>query len=383
MNPFKKRTGVIPTHFTGRTDELKELRRIYNSTRGGDAGHIIIYGPKGIGKTCLLLKFQVEMESLDSDTYCIRIPLVEGKFFDIYSLIVDTSAESLGIKISSFWETINGLGVNIPFAGGFTISRDIPPTSPSVALRKILETIYHKLEGKNPVLILLFDDLQRIIINENTERVLSILQNALIELNLQGFKIMFIATSSHDIFSKIQDHTDSAIRTFDPYEIKPLSLDEVREAIRVPSGKEGITFEEDVLERIYEVTEGNPYYLQVIAHNCFEESVDNRVSIQEFEKSFPTALNFLALREFNYMYEKSSGEERKILTVFAESNSKVLTYKEIKEDKIIKSEPSKVLRNMIDKNLIIKKSRGKYKLRDRMFKEYLSTYKPYKLNGTL
>jgi uncharacterized protein len=383
MNPFKKRTGVIPTHFTGRNDELKELRRIYNSTTEGDAGHIIIYGPKGIGKTCLLLKFQLEMESLDSDTYCIRIPLVEGKFFDIYSLIVDTSAESLGIKISSFWETIKGLGINIPFAGGFTISRDIPPTSPSVALRKILESICHKLEGENPVLILLFDDLQRIIINEDTERVLSILQNALIELNLQGFKIMFIATGSHDIFSKIQDRTDSAIRTFDPYEIKPLSLDEVREAIEVPSGKEGITFEEDVLERIYEVTEGNPYYLQVIAHNCFEESVDNRVSIQEFEKSFPTALNFLALREFNYMYEKSSGEERKILTVFAESNSQVLTYKEIKEDRIIKSEPSKVLRNLIDKNLIIKKSRGKYKLRDRMFKEYLRTYKPYKLNGTI
>ncbi len=382
MNPFKKRTGVLPSYFTGRSDELKELRRIYYSTKNGDAGHIILYGPKGIGKTCLLFKFQEEMEGLE-DTYSVRIPLVEGSFFDIYSLIVDSSAESLGIKVSSVWDTIKGIGINIPFAGGFTVSREIPPTSPSVAIRKILETIYHKLKGENPVLILLFDDLQRIIMNEDTQRVLSILQSALVELNLKEFKIMFVATGSFDIFSKIQDHTDSAIRTFDPYELKPLSLAEVRDAINIPSSKEGIIFDEDVLERIYSVCEGNPYYLQVIAHNCFEEATNGRVTTIEFEKSFPNALNFLAQREFRHMYEKSPIQERKLLAIFAESNSDVLAYTEIKGNKNVKSEPSKVLRNMTRKNLIVKESRGKYKLRDKMFKEYLRTDKPYEINGTL
>ena len=82
------------------------------------------------------------------------------------------------------------------------------------------------------------------------------------------------------------------------------------------------------------------------------------------------------------MYEKSSNEEKKMLAIFAESNSNVLVYTEIKENKNIKSETSKLLRIMIEKNLIIKESRGKYKLRDRMFKEYLKTEKPYKINGT-
>jgi uncharacterized protein len=380
MNPFKKRTGVLPSYFTGRADELKELKRIYTSTREGDAGHIIVYGPKGIGKTCLLLKFQEELKSLE-ETYSIRIPMFEGSFIDIYSLIVDTSAESLGIKTNSFWDTIKGLGINIPFVGGFTVARDIPPTSPPVAIRKILETIYNKLEGENPVLILLFDDLQRILINEDTQRVLSILQSALVELNLKGFKIMFVATGSYDIFSKIQDVTDSAIRTFDPYELRPLSLDEVKDAVNIPSNKEGISFEDDVLERIYDVSEGNPYYVQVIAHNCFEKSINNKVSIIEFEKSFPNSLNFLAQREFRHMYEKASSEEKKILAMFSESNSNVLAYKEIKENR--KSQPSQVLQSMIKKNLLIKESRGKYKLRDKMFKDYLRTDKPYNLNGSL
>ena len=39
--------------------------------------------------------------------------------------------------------------------------------------------------------------------------------------------------------------------------------------------------------------------------------------------------------------------------------------------KILNPNLPKYLKNMIEKNLIIKKSRGKYKLRDKMFKEYL------------
>lgn len=322
------------------------------------------------------MKFQEELEDF-KETYVIRIPLVEGSFADIYSLIIDKCADALGVKVNSFWDTIKSMGVNIPFLGGFTLSREIPPTFPSVAMEKVLKAIYGKLSGKDPVLILLFDDLQGVLVDESTQRVLSIFQNALVELNLQGLKIMFVATGSHDISSKIQDHTDSAVRIFDPYELKPLSVEEVKDAVNIPSEKEGISFNEKVIEKIYKVSEGNPYYLQVIAHNCFEEAVDNEVTITEFEKSFPTALNFLAQREFKGLYEKASNKERKILAIITESDSEVLSYKEIKEDKNIRYEPSTILRNMVSKNLIIKESRGKYKISDRMFKEYLHTSKVY------
>lgn len=369
-NPFKRRTGVFPSYFTGRTNELGELNNIFISTKEGDPGNIIIYGPKGIGKTCLLIKFQEKLKDLD-DVYPIRIPLVEGSFTDIYTLIVDKCADSLNIKVSSFWDSIKSMEVNISYGIGFTLSREIPPTSPSVAIEKILKIIYKKIKGKDPVLILLFDDLQRILINEDTQRVLSILQNALTELNLQGLKIMFVATGAYDIFSRIQEHTDSAVRIFDPYELKPLTLKELCDAITIPSKKQKIEFETQVLKKIYEISEGNPYYIQVIAYNCFEEAQNNKVTLSEFEKSFPTSLAFLSQREFRGMYENAANEERKILDIFINSDSDILTFKEINENKNIKSVPSKFLKTMTEKNLIVKKSRGKYKLRDKMFKEYL------------
>ncbi len=33
MNPFRKRTGIFPSYFTGRENELSELREIYESIR--------------------------------------------------------------------------------------------------------------------------------------------------------------------------------------------------------------------------------------------------------------------------------------------------------------------------------------------------------------
>ncbi|MDR0911277.1 MAG: AAA family ATPase [Methanobrevibacter sp.] len=382
MNPFKRRTGVIPSYFTGREKELIELKRIFNATKNGDSGNIILYGPKGIGKTCLLLKFQESLKS-EKNAYTLRIPLIEGNFNDIYNLIIDKAADSLDIKVTSIWDSIKEMGVNVPIIGGFTLSRDIPVTSPAVALEKIFKIIFEKLEGKNPVLVLLFDDLQRILINESTQRILSILQNALVELNLEDKNIMFVATGSYDIFSKIQEHTDSAVRIFDPYELEPLSLKEVEKAIKIPSKKEGVIFNDNVIKKIYSVCEGNPYYLQVIAHNCFKEAINNEVNLKIFEKSFPSSLSFLTQREFRYMYEKSSNEEKKILAILAESNQEVLSYNEIKNSNLLHSEPSRVLKGMVDKNLIIKQSRGKYKLRDKLFREYLKTLKPYNENGTL
>ena len=367
-NPFRKRTGILPSYFTGRENELNELKKIYNSTKMGVPGHLILYGPKGIGKTSLLLKFQEKITNLD-DVYSVRIPLIDGNFEDIYSLIIEKFSDTLDINIGHFWEKISSLGINIPFIGGVSVSREIPKTSPAVAFEKILNVIYDELGADNPVLILLFDDLQRIMSNDETMKILSILQNALAELNLKGKNIMFVATGSEDIFNKIQDKLDSAVRIFEPYLIGPLSYGEVCDAINIPAEEQSVSFEEDVLKEIYDLSNGIPYYMQILAYSCFEENNDDdKVTMVEFEKASVYALNILAQCEFKSLF---STEERKILCLMAESDETILSYSYIKENANLNSEPSALLKNLVNKNMIIKPSRGKYKLKNNLFKLYL------------
>ena len=382
-NPFRKRTGILPSYFTGRENELNELKETYNSTKMGVPGHLILYGPKGIGKTSLLLKFQKEISDL-KNVYSVRIPLMEGNFDDIYTLILEKCSDTLGINITHFWEKINSLGINIPLIGGISLSREIPKTSPVIAFEKILNVIYYELDSDNPVLILLFDDLQRIMGNDETMKILSILQNALIELNLKGKNIMFVATGSEDIFYKIQDKLDSAVRIFEPYLIGPLSYEEVCEAINVPIGKENVSFEEDVLKEIYVLSNGIPYYMQILAYHCFEEvNENNKVTMDEFKKASIHSLNILAQREFKVLFNKSTTEERKILCLMAESDETILSYSYIKNNANLNSEPSQLLKNLINKNMIIKPSRGKYKLKNNFFKLYLQNLQIDSITGLI
>ena len=336
-NPFRKRTGILPSYFTGRENELNELKKIYNSTKIGIPGHLILYGPKGIGKTSLLLKFQEEITNLD-DVYSVRIPLMEGNFEDIYSLIIEKCSDTLNINIGYFWEKISSLGINIPFIGGISVSREIPQTSLAVAFEKIL----------------------------------SILQNALVELNLKGKNIMFVATGSEDIFNKIQDKLDSAVLIFEPYLIGPLSYGEVYDAINIPTKEQNVAFEENVIKEIYELSNGIPYYMQILAYSCFEETnEDDKVTMDEFKKASVYSLNILAQREFKSLFSKSTTEERKILCLMAESNETILSYSYIKDNAHLNSEPSALLKSLINKNMIIKPARGKYKLKSNLFKLYL------------
>ena len=339
----------------------------------GVPGHLILYGPKGIGKTSLLLKFQEEITNV-TDVYSVRIPLMEGNFEDIYSLIIEKCSDTLNINIGHFWEKISSLGINIPFIGGVSVSHEIPQTSPAVAFEKILNLIYDELDSNNPVLILLFDDLQRIMGNDETRKILSILQNALVESNLKGKNIMFVATGSEDIFNKIQDKLDSAVRIFEPYLIGPLSYGEVCDAINIPIKKQNVVFEEDVIKGIYELSNGIPYYMQILAYSCFEEANnDDAVTIDEFKKASVYSLNILAQREFKSLFAKSTTEERKILCLMAESEETILSYSYIKENAHLNSEPSALLKSLINKNMIIKPARGKYKLKSNLFKLYLQS----------
>ena len=68
---------------------------------------------------------------------------------------------------------------------------------------------------------------------------------------------------------------------------------------------------------------------------------------------------------------KSTTEERKILCLMAQSDETILSYSYIRDNAHLNSEPSALLKSLISKNMIIKPARGKYKLKNNLFKLYL------------
>ena len=72
------------------------------------------------------------------------------------------------------------------------------------------------------------------------------------------------------------------------------------------------------------------------------------------KKAIIHSLNILTQREFKILFSKSTTEERKILCLMAESNETILSYSYIKDNANLNSEPSGLLKNLINKNMVIK-----------------------------
>lgn len=373
-------TGSPPQKFVGRKEELKELKLALEHTKTGMAEHTIMFGSFGIGKTSLLIEFKNRIK----DAFAVRIPMyATGDITEICDIILRESRAQLGLKPKKLREHLTHFGFTL-LGTGASITLGQVQMNPQSALKGVVHSIYAQLP-KNATLVLLVDDLHRITGEKGIEakKILSILSNILLMLNQEGNKIMFVGTGSHDIFRIIREHDESSVRVFHPHEIPPLTLDEVKEAVFTPASEEGILFSDKIIKEIYEMSEGNPYYIQILAYYCFEEESNNKVEKENFERGFIRALNDLAEKEFRGMYEKTSDGAKRILAGMVESKKRFLKHNEIRKFTGKETSPTPYLNELVEKNVIIKEGRGTYRVRDKLFTEYLYTHKPYTRNGAL
>ena len=118
-NPFHPGQGVAPHTFAGRDKEQSELRRLLrrlNSGRGTD-GDIIVYGPRGNGKTVLLGWLGAHIVSRDilSDAQVISIATAVVKNLDDFESAIAGDPTFLN-KLSrtvSFGVSIAGIKLDV------------------------------------------------------------------------------------------------------------------------------------------------------------------------------------------------------------------------------------------------------------------------------
>ena len=380
-NPFMRSTGNPPKKFVGRTEELKELKRALDYTKSGTPEHTIFFGPFGIGKTSLLIEFQKKVKN--ANIVFIRLYKTDN-ITEICDVILRESRLQLEFKenlTKKLRKNLTQVGFTLLGAGA-SLTLGKVEMNPQSAFKELISGIYDCLP-RGSIFILMIDDLHRITGKEGggAATILSVLSNVLLTLNQKGKKIMFVGTGSYDIFSKLRSYDESSVRVFHPHEIKPLSSEEIIKVIEESTKDYKVEFSKDVMQRIYELSEGIPYYVQILAYYAFERQVNKKVTMESFKVAFQEALNELALKEFRKMYDGISLGSRKILAIMAESTERNLRYSELQEG--TQGVITSYLDELIKGNAIVREKRGSYRLRDKLFTEYLRTFKPYIQNGAM
>ena len=179
------------------------------------------------------------------------------------------------------------------------------------------------------------------------------LRNTMMELSKTDFKGLVVISGTRKLFEKMYDVHAPLVRFFEPIELKNLTPNEARLAIVKPL-KNRIKIDENVVEKIIGISDGQPYYLQEVCYNVFEASDKKRITLDDFDMGFDKAFSDIVKLMFERRVAKLSQNELRVLALF--ESKKFYRYSDImalaQESHINKSTASTALSRLKNKDIV-------------------------------
>ena len=246
--PFVPGRGLLPPHFAGREHEQVQIRnhldRLQNNAAPGS--DVIIYGPRGNGKTALLEWTLREAEAR-------RIGTIDFSSKEIES--TKWLAQRLAI-LPPWLSRLSGLSA---FGVGIK-TRDSATARISDGLAR---------RARKHGLVFAIDEAHTLAIDAGQH-----LLHAVQRLGRQELPVMLLLAGTPDLPRHLNSMEASFwIRS----RILPLGLlrpDAAADAIRIPLHEKGRSIADDALDRVVEESQGYPYFVQLWGELLWQETAD-------------------------------------------------------------------------------------------------------------
>jgi hypothetical protein len=372
-NPYSAEHPVHPSKFAGRAEQLREFADFLQDTLAGNPKNICVLGEWGIGKTSLLRK----MKEMVENAGCVVAFISLDETLDSYASVLETITANLakeakhrkGLteKAREFFENLT-LSVNYGPVG-IAAQRNKNEKPNIVRFEDDMESIYKKLE--TPIIIML-DNVESIM---GTKGALFSLRNIFQKLqSMGGVKCMLVIAGRETLFRDLHSVSEPVARFFWGVHLKPFTMDETRDAITKPLIGMGVTFAEDVVEKVHTVSGGHPFFIQVYAYVLFKQRTGNIVTMKDYDVSSKEVMKYLGFRLFESMYMLLSENEKTIVKAISNTDYVKLSNQQIARLVKVKS-INMYLKNLSENipNILVREGRGEYRLFHPLFKEYLKT----------
>lgn len=392
-NPFTPMTGLEPTVFGGRTQELqffedKLNRAIYSKYRE----HFLILGDWGIGKSTLLREYKkicqsrgyisciVPIEPIQKDTNLLEVAriIIEGILHDL-PYPVDRFK-----KVLEFFNSleIKILGTGVKFERSNNNNQEI--ISPKAFLRDTLSKLWEDIEDKTDVFVILLDDLENLAA---VPEILMTLKSALTDSLMETKILVGLASTSTNWLeiTSVQKHHPLSRYFLSRVELTYLTEKEVKETIRESLAGTGVSFSQEVMQNIFEYSGGHPFEMQLLCYHLFSNHLSRYVEIGTWEKALQATVRDVGNAIFEKWCSDLSVDEAKVLRVLAQKENSVTLEKltasfEVENLMIpMKYSVEEVLKSLLQRKLIDRDIYGNYVVKDRMFCTYLITHLNYPL----
>ena len=265
--------------FVDRRVELKVLRSAYDSLKKGEKVNVAIIGPRRVGKTALLLEFKEKAQGVISYLNLQRVGSLESFIFAYTRELLYELVSALDMKTERSelltWDDLLILSAKL------NVDREVKAIKEGT-----LETLF---------------EMQELILEKTEQKAVFILDEFQEVLNFKGFLetmravtekqrniAYFVSGSAVRMMEEILAPKNPFFGQFRRIYLKGLPKEDTIVLAKTTLGKFGVDTTHSVLELIYNLTQGHPFYVLALCRRLIEEG---------FEKIRPKDIHYAFLTE--------------------------------------------------------------------------------------
>ncbi|WP_048198355.1 P-loop NTPase fold protein [Methanocella arvoryzae] len=392
VNPFNAQGPTNPKYYANREKLLLTFHRsVMAVSRSGGVTrpvNIAVMGGWGVGKTSTLLKFKdmIKNESEGARIFSACVPLSPNCCSDADTFFVYLM-ESIFREYESTVElpqrVVDFIREELNVFENWKISKvsmtpeierreHSPPRG--INFKETMIKFWEKLHaGGIQLAVVMLDDIHYALASRENAELLYDLRTVMQGLSASGAQFMFIITGPANLYPEMRDKAEPFTRLFERFDLEPFDIEGTRQLIEKPLEAEGIdlTIDDPVVEKIHQITDGHPYFLTVTMRDVLDEMNEGRLTIMEFKGICPALIEHFARLKFHDDLDRASDAEQELLFRMALAQQSEITPSELKGSSV-----TKLLDRLVKKELVVKVARGRYRLYNPLFREYLKNVRP-------
>ncbi len=326
-NPYAPGAGTQPPALVGRDDLIEDVRIALERIRDGrPAKSILMVGLRGVGKTVLLDRIRDNAKASGIQT--LRIEAPEGR--SLPALLAPELRTALlrlsriGRAKSLAQRALKGLAgfaraLKVKYAD-IEVGLDFDP-EPGLAdngdlehdLMALLEAAGQAGKQADTALALLLDELQYV-----KEEELAALITAMYRVAQRQIPVVLVGAGLPQLRGQMGRAKSYAERMFDFPEVGPLTQAVAKDAIAKPAREQGVQVHTDALDKIAQVTQGYPYFLQEWGKHTWEVAQKSPIGLRDVETASAIAIAALDASFFRVRFDRLAPLEKRYLRAMAQ-----------------------------------------------------------------
>lgn len=326
-NPFAPGAGTPPPALVGREEILENatitLARISD---GRPAKSFLLVGLRGVGKTVLLNKIQDIAEGQGYRAVAIEAP--ENKRLPALLipplrqvLLALDRYEQVSTQVKRGLRILKAFAASIKITvGEIDIGLDIDPeigTADSgdleADLPELLVAVAQAAQSRRVPVAIIIDEMQ--YLNEDE---LSALIMAIHKIAQKQLPLVLIGAGLPQLVGLTGKSKSYAERLFDFPKIDRLKEQDARNALQEPVRREGVSFDDEALTEIIEMTLGYPYFLQEWGYHAWNIATFSPIGRDVIRAANVAVVQRLDESFFRVRFDRLTPREKDYLRAMAE-----------------------------------------------------------------